>query len=349
MMNTILLMVRNGVRECNLENNPEEELKPEEPLITQRVEEDTTPEVKPEPEPEPEPEVIAVKEPEPVKEEPVKIPEPIVVKEPVVEKAPVKPEPEIVKEPEPVLTAEQQAGREILAEVIQERKEPKMKERLIPFDDWENLRTRDVNFTTMSSQYGVQVAALIDLKPTRDFKDLKNVEVYVDENGVFRYVIGRFPYRKQAESLKEKIAELGYKDAFIVDINRPDYTKEVLGIGADNIDWHLDGNVDYRVQVGAFSSLVPSAVAMKYLEIEGIKENEQNGLTILTVGNFESYAKAVEYRDSLVPKGIDDAFVVAFNRGVKVSLKEAKEYSESNKVELKPIPEETKQRKRADF
>ena len=166
-----------------------------------------------------------------------------------------------------------------------------MKERLIPFDDWENLRTRDVNFTTMSSQYGVQVAALIDLKPTRDFKDLKNVEVYVDENGVFRYVIGRFPYRKQAESLKEKIAELGYKDAFIVDINRPDYTKEVLGIGADNIDWHLDGNVDYRVQVGAFSSLVPSAVAMKYLEIEGIKENEQNGLTILTVGNFESLCK----------------------------------------------------------
>lgn len=315
------------VRECNLENNPEEEITEEEAAVTQRVEEDV----------EPKEEVVAVVE----EAEPLPLEE---ASEPKVE-----PEPEA--EPEPMLTEEQKAGREILAEVIQERKEPKIKERLIPFDDWENLRTRDVNFTTMSSQYGVQVAALIELKPTRDLKDLKNVEVYVDENGVFRYVIGRFPYRKQAESLKEKIIEMGYKDAFIVDINRPDYTKEVLGIGNDNIDWHLDGKVDFRVQVGAFSSLVPSTVAMKYLEVDGIKENQQNGLTILTVGNFETYEKAVEYRDSLVPKGIDDAFVVAYNRGAKVSLKEAKEYTQKPKVESKPFDDEqdTKQKKRNDF
>lgn len=245
------------------------------------------------------------------------------------------------------LTPEQKAGQEILAEVVKERNEPQIKERLIPFDDWENLRTREVNFTTMTSQYGIQVAALIDLKPTRDFSDLKNVEVYVDENGIFRYVIGRFPYRKQAESLKDKLIELGYKDAFIVDINQPDYNNEVLGLGKSNIDWRIDGKVDFRVQVGAFTALVPRAVAEKYLEIEGIREYPQNGLTILTVGGYKTYEEAKAFRDELKTMGITDAFIVAFNLGNKISLKEAKEYvDDRNDKESEETP---KKRKSADF
>ena len=199
----------------------------------------------------------------------------------------------------------------------------------------------------MTSQYGIQVAALIELKPTRDFTDLKNVEVYVDENGIFRYVIGRFPYRKQAESLKDKLFELGYKDAFIVDINQPDYNKEVLGLGKSSIDWHIDGKVDFRVQVGAFTALVPSAVAEKYLEIEGIREYPQNGLTILTVGGYKTYEEAKAFRDELKTMGITDAFIVAFNMGNKISLKEAKDYvDERNDKESEETP---KKRKSADF
>lgn len=224
------------------------------------------------------------------------------------------------------LTEEEKAGQEIMAEVIQERTEPQIKERLIPFSDWDKLRTKEVNFTTLSSQYGIQVAALIDLRPTREFENLKNVEVYVDENGIFRYVIGRFPYRQQAESLLEKIRERGYADAFIVDVNQPLYGTEVVGLGNTNINWHIDGKVDFRVQVGAFSAIVPGAVAMKYLEIEDIRENQQNGLTILTVGNFNRYEEAAAYREELKGKGIEDAFVVAFNYGNKIPLKEAKEY-----------------------
>ena len=304
------------VRECNLEKKHDEKVEPKKELK---------------------------------KEEP-KVEKPLLVQRTEDDK--VKEEPEVMEEKiEPIqapeLTPEQKAGREILAEVVKERTEPQMKERLIPFDDWENLRTRNVNFTTMTSQYGIQVAALIDLKPTRDFTDLKNVEVYVDENGIFRYVIGRFPYKKQAESLKDKIIELGYKDAFIVDINQPDYNKEVLGLGKASIDWHIDGKVDFRVQVGAFTALVPSAVAEKYLEIDGIKEYPQNGLTILTVGRFKTYKEAQYYREELKTKGIEDAFIVAFNMGNKISLKEAKAYAEVNDDVQKSEP--SKKQKSADF
>lgn len=247
-------------------------------------------------------------------------------------------------------TEEQKASKEIMAEVIQERVEPQIKERLIPFSDWENLRTKEINYTTLSSQYGIQVAALIELKPTRDFEKLKNVEVYVDENGIFRYVIGRFPYRKQAESLLEKIRERGYKDAFIVDVNQPLYNKEVLGLGTENINWHIEGKVSFRVQVGAFAALVPSVVAEKYLEVDDIRENQQNELTILTVGNFATYEKAAAYREELKTKGLEDAFVVAFNMGNKIPLKEAKEYTESHPEEVSEDDAAAKaNRKRPDF
>jgi tetratricopeptide (TPR) repeat protein len=248
-------------------------------------------------------------------------------------------------------TEEQKAREAIVAEVIQEKKAPQIKERLIPFSDWENLRTKEVTFTSLNSQYGIQIAALVDLKPTRQFENVKNVEVYVDENGIFRYVIGRFLYRQQAEALLKKIREQGYGDAFIVDINQPYYNKEVLGIGSDNIDWHLDGKVDFRVQVGAFSTIVSGAVAEKYLSIDGIRENQQNALTILTVGSYTTYEEAAQYREELKSQGIEDAFVVAFNRGNKVSLKEAKDFVEKSGIapENEPNLEESNVRKRADF
>ena len=208
-----------------------------------------------------------------------------------------------------------------------------------------------MNFTTMTSQYGIQIAALIDLKPTRDFENVKNVEVYVDENGIFRYVIGRFPYKKQAESLLAKIRERGYADAFIVDVNRPKYEQEVLGVGAENINWHIQGSVDFRVQVGAFRTIVSSSVADKYLEVDGIKENQQNDLVVLTVGNFAQYDQAAAYREELKSIGIEDAFVVAFNLGNKIPLKEAKEFATKNEVKQNDSLKEAgaKKKARADF
>lgn len=248
------------------------------------------------------------------------------------------------------MSPEELARQEIKQEIIESHTEPQIKERLVPFNDWENLRTREVKFTTMSSQYGIQVAALVELKPTRDFENLKNVEVYVDENGIFRYVIGRFPYRKQAESLLEKIKERGYKDAFIVDVNRPMFEQEVLGYGPANINWHIQGNVDFRVQVGAFRTLVSSSVAEKYLQIEGIRENAQNDLIVLTVGSFETYEQAAKFREELKTVGIDDAFVVAFNLGNKIPLKEAIDHVNGSKSKTQPEnTEEQKQRTGSDF
>lgn len=320
------------VRECNLEKK-EEKLKEEAPALVQRVSEDE--------------EAPVVKEPEvAVVEEPVKVKEVQKDKTPAVEV--------IADDRQPTVESEEPEPAKAVAAVAP-KPEPRFKERLVPFSDWEKLRTRAVDYTTMSSLYGVQIASLIDLKPTRDFEGVKNVEVYVDENGVFRYVIGRFSYRSQAESLMKKVRERGYDDAFIVDVNQPNYNTEVLGLGAENINWSITGKIDFRVQIGAFRTIIPSAVAEKYLEVDGIRENKQNDLTVLTVGSFEYYEDAASFRDELIANGIEDAFVVSFNYGRKVPLKESIQYTkgvdEGATDQDKEAQEKAKQRKReaADF
>lgn len=307
------------VRECNLEKK--EEKTP--PALAQRIDDDPVSE--------------EINEEPLVQAEAENVPEikPALTPDPV----------------EEVTVVEEQPAAEAPKPVVEE---PRFKERLIPFDEWEKLRTRPVDYTTMSSLYGVQVAALIDLKPTREFEGLKNVEVYVDENGVFRYVIGRFSYRSQAEALKAKIKERGYEDAFIVDVNQPMYNTEVLGVGTENINWSITGDVDFRVQIGAFRTMIPSAVAEKYLMVDGIKENPQNDLTILTVGNFEHYEDAASFRDDMIEQGITDAFVVSFNYGRKVPLKEAiehvkREEGDQPEAESEEGKKKKDNRKPADF
>lgn len=329
------------VRECNVAKKEKTEIEIKEPQLaeteTPKEETPATDEV--------------AQQPDSSQESVAEVPKeetPIAEAQPAEEQT--KSEAEEPKQERPTLEEEIAAREAIAEEVLEEKKSPQIKERLIPFSDWENLRTREVAFTSLNSQYGIQVAALIDLKPTRDFDNLKNVEVYVDENGMFRYVVGRFPYRQQAESLLAKIREQGYEDAFIVDINQPYYNSEVLGVGSDNIDWHLDGKVEFRVQIGAFTTIVSEAVAEKYLSVEGIRESRQDNLTILTVGGFKTYEEAAEYRESLKAVGLEDAFVVAFNRGSKVSLKEAKEFVEKERQETEEEPSKgSSKRKRTDF
>ncbi len=70
-------------------------------------------------------------------------------------------------------------------------------------------------------------------------------------------------------------------------------------------------------------------------------------MTILTVTGFDTYAKAVTHRDMLKEKGIEDAFIVAFNRGIKIPLREAIEYTAKQPIETPNVND--KKSRKADF
>ena len=200
--------------------------------------------------------------------------------------------------------------------------------------DEDEIVTRDVNYTTKSMLYGVQVGASIKPTYTTEFKDLKNVGVYVDENKVYRYVIGNLGFRSQAEELLEEVKTKGYPDAFIVDINQPEtYGEEVMTLNDLNIAPKLKGKVEFRVQIGAFAETLPKDLRKFYFEIDKLKEVRENDLTILTAGKFKSYQEAQAYRDELKKQGLADCFVTAFNRRQRIPVKVALSVSEQEEKE----------------
>ena len=187
--------------------------------------------------------------------------------------------------------------------------------------------TKHVEYSTGFPLYGVQLGAFKEVVPVARFKDLKNVDAFMDKDGLIRYVIGHFGIYSQAESLLEVIKEKGYPDAFVVNVNNArKFADEVISIDNINIKTTLKGKVEYRIQVGAFKEEVPAEMAEMYLRIEGIEEFREGELTYLTVGNYSTYGEAKAYLQGIRDTGISDAFVIALHNGKKISLQQAKDY-----------------------
>ncbi|MCI5058948.1 MAG: SPOR domain-containing protein [Flavobacteriales bacterium] len=186
------------------------------------------------------------------------------------------------------------------------------------------ITTKEVNYTTSSPIYAVQVGAFSRFVPVYDFNGLKNVEAFMDHNNTLRYVIGRFTFLRQAETLLEVVKEAGYGDAFIVDVNKErKFSQEVISVNNESIKRKKvikEMGVDFSVQIGAFKDSIPASLAAKYLSVEGIKERMQENLTILTSGSFKTYKEAIRYKEQLLDLGIPGAFVVAFKEDKKIAL-----------------------------
>ena len=122
--------------------------------------------------------------------------------------------------------------------------------------------------------------------------------------------------------------EVGYQDAFIVDINTTkNFDEEVVRVNNQSIKREITGDVEYRVQIGAFKEEdIPEDIMRIYLQFDDINENIQKDLTILTLGEYGDYDIAKAFCSNIQDLGIPDAFVVAFNQGRKITIEEAREY-----------------------
>ena len=159
---------------------------------------------------------------------------------------------------------------------------------------------------------------------------MKNVDAYMDKDGLIRYVVGHFAIYSQAESLLKLIIEKGYPDAFVVNVNNTrKFKDEVVSVDNMNIRATLMGKVEYRVQIGAFKENVPQNLIEMYFELDGIQEFQDDELTCLTVGKFSTYDEAKTYQQELKANGMNDAFVIAIHNKKKISLQKAKDYGKN--------------------
>jgi tetratricopeptide (TPR) repeat protein len=213
----------------------------------------------------------------------------------------------------------------LLTEKQDRKSEKKRKNKSNP--EKNDILTKRLEYSTSYPLYGVQLGAYREVVPVSRFKDLKNVDAFMDKEGMIRYVVGHFGIHSQAMSLLEVIKQKGYDDAFVVNVNNEKkFADEVVSVNNVNIRASLTGKIEYKIQIGAFQEQIPNKTASMYLRVEGIQEHREGSLTYLTVGKFKTYQEAKAYEQGIKDAGIDDAFVVALNNGKKISLQQAKDF-----------------------
>ena len=216
--------------------------------------------------------------------------------------------------------------------------EPKVAEPLKPIDsvyiENKGLVTERLEYTTNAPLYGVQIGSNMNPSPTRAFSDVKNVDVFIDSLGIIRYVVGHFSYRKQAENLLKSIKEKGFVDAYVVNVNNgKKYSNEVISYKNINLRSGLRGDVEYFVQLGSFEDTIPSEMTSIYFKIDGIQEYKRDNRTVIAIGTYETFKNAKIEKEKAIAAGVADAFVVAYNRGKKIPLYEAINYTDKKEVE----------------
>jgi hypothetical protein len=183
--------------------------------------------------------------------------------------------------------------------------------------------TKRLEYSTNYPLFGVQLGAFNEVIPVSRFKDMKNVDAFMDKDGLIRYVIGHFSINSQAEALLKQVREKGFEDAFIVNVNKARFSEEVISVNNVNIKADFSNQIEYRVQIGAFREKIPEKTVGMYFLVDGIREIKDGGLTFLTVGKFKSYQEAKALEKEIKTKNIKDAFVIALMNGKKISLQQA--------------------------
>ena len=188
------------------------------------------------------------------------------------------------------------------------------------------ILTEKIEYTTNAPLWGVQIGSTNEVIPVNKFGNLKNIDAFVDKEGLIRYVMGHFSYRQQAESLLEVLHSKGFEDAFVVNVNdERKYSNSVISFNNVNIKSGLiTGDVKYTVQLGAFEKEIPDELAKVYLDVDDLEEIKYGNLTLITSPIYSTFDEAKQKEIQLQEEGFEDAFVVAFNKGKKISLEDAK-------------------------
>ena len=85
----------------------------------------------------------------------------------------------------------------------------------------------------------------------------------------------------------------------------------------------------YKIQVGAFSRGLPNYIDRLFKKLSLIRKIEnytdENGVVVYTTGNLTNMKDALKMQNQIKQEGVEDAFVVPYFNGKRITLKRAKE------------------------
>jgi len=239
-----------------------------------------------------------------------------------------------------------------------------------------NYKDKELNtpFGTLVDVDGVQLSDIISDKrykiqlgifpgvkgthPSIEFIEtilsIKGVESELTNGDTSVYMLGTiFKNREKAESRKQELIKMGIEDAIVVEVTTkvqseiiPDtalvaeITEEEKQLKEEEAPHTTSDDVIFRVQLGAFNSRISTII---FAGIEDIfLYIDKDGMYKYLVGEFANLVNVIQLRREMVAKGFNDAFVVAYKGGERVSLSsvisststEIEETEPSDKMEI---------------
>ena len=203
--------------------------------------------------------------------------------------------------------------------------------------------------------YSVQIGVFGGLRTAERLNNAPSIFYDKTANGYFRYFSGTFSADNQARARRAVIRANGFKDAFIVafingkrisltkartlsnnnnatsntvnNVNSNSSTANTVANSTANENNAMPSGIVYKVQIGAFRSL-RSGTQLQELESTSANglDNYSNsrGLIVYTSKAYTSYQRALSARGIIRNKGPKDAFIIAFENGKRISVRDAR-------------------------
>jgi hypothetical protein len=198
--------------------------------------------------------------------------------------------------------------------------------------------------------FRVQLGAFKKKPAKSAFKNVKNLVVVENEQGYSKYMSGAFENYLEASQHKIEMIADGWQGAFVVAYKRGQgrrVTMEEAGVTdeiAEQAKAVISGQklpkateptkpvfdktrVKFKIQIGIYKNQVPPDVLSEYMKLNDLAEIEVDNSSAAkryTSGEFTSYNDALEYRNKLIQKGFETAFIIALKDGELISIDDAR-------------------------
>lgn len=199
-----------------------------------------------------------------------------------------------------------------------------------------------INSITKEVIYRVQLKAIPSTESSSIFKEINDITKESIPSGLTRYMAGTFDSYEQASLYRDSISKKGFDDAFVVAYkegkriqikDKPISVKTNAIVNSqtkisenNTINIPSSKNIIFKVQLGIFKDAVPTEVLNNILTIKNVKqETIADGAVRYTSGSFRSYTEAQTHKEEIIKSGITGAFIIAYNNGILISVKEALE------------------------
>jgi opacity protein-like surface antigen len=184
----------------------------------------------------------------------------------------------------------------------------------------------------------------IPAKITNKLLSFDDLESYAMAGGIVIYTVGTYTTLDEAINRLDALEEKGFDDTYILVNNNGEISNYVAPVPEPEIDEEevviapdeeVDANdvtdesivkeVDepvnetiYRIQIGAFRQALSDAV---FKGVENVVPIEgKDGWWRYMTGLFTEYKDAIDYQAQMKARGFDDAYIVTYKNGERISL-----------------------------